>query len=166
MDSAKRIARDPSVRAVFIPILSFITILVFIAMGCRLTSNILSSRNGSDANAGTTSIATPEEPIFRDDFNSQLNPEWVWQNEDTSRYRISDNGWLEINGGDESILAGGHKANVLWIALPKDDFEISIHLKSQPLFDFHRVGLLLYEDSDSMGVGGDIQPPLMPLTYT
>lgn len=102
--------------------------------------------SGSDATAETPT--TPESVIFRDDFTDQLNPAWTWQNEDTSRHRVNKEGWLEITGGDESILAGGRQTNLLWIPLSEGDFVISVHLVSQPLFDFQRAGLLLYQDSE------------------
>lgn len=88
-----------------------------------------------------------DSPIFHEDFNGQLAPAWRWQNEDASHYKLNEDGWLEITGGDESILAGGQQTNLLWITLPEGEIEISIHLKSQPLFDFQRAGLLLYRDS-------------------
>jgi len=60
---------------------------------------------------------------------------------------VSRDGWLEITGGDSSILAGRQQPNLLWVALPEGTYEISIHLKSRPLFDFQRAGLLLYQDA-------------------
>ena len=128
-------------------------ILVFLAMGCnpldsRLIPNTQSLENESEGTTSVSPTMMPEEPIFRDDFNGQLNPAWNWQNEDTSRYNLNDDGWLEITGGDEIILTDGQQTNLLWVTLPEDDFEIFIHLKSQPQFDFQRAGLLLYKDSE------------------
>jgi len=91
----------------------------------------------------------PVMPTFRDDFSGQLNPDWNWQNEDVSHYKVNEDGWLEITGGSENILAGEQQTNLLWTSLPEGDFVISIHLKSQPLFDFQQAGLLLYEDSEN-----------------
>ena len=146
MDTPKKIAGISSTRVFSIRALCSMIILVFLAMGCRLASHIPSLKNGFDPITETPT--TFEEPIFRDDFNGQLNPAWEWENEDPSRYKVNEDGWLEIMGGGESILAGGRQTNLLWITLPKDDSEISIHLKSQPLFDFQRAGLLLYKDSE------------------
>jgi hypothetical protein len=102
--------------------------------------------SGTAARVSPTTM--PQGAIFRDDFNGQLNSAWEWQNQDTSRYQVNEDGWLEIMGGDESILTGGKQTNLLWITLPEGNFEILIHVKSQPLFDYQRAGLLLYEDVD------------------
>lgn len=148
MDNQKEMVRNSPARAVTFRILSFVPILVFMSIGCKPTSSIQLSENGSDAIVDATPTAMPERPIFRDDFNGQLNPAWTWQNEDASHYQVSQDGWLQITGGDESILAGGQQTNLLWMPLPEDDFVISIRLKSQPLFDFQQAGILLYEDSE------------------
>lgn len=113
----------------------------------RLTSGNSIKENKTSPTGLSTTIRT-QAAIFRDDFNGQLNQAWTWQNEDTSRYKVHEDGWLEIIGGNESILAGERQTNLLWIALPEGNIEISIHLKSQPLFDFQRAGLLLYQDSN------------------
>ncbi len=117
-------------------------------MGCQWMSRTPPSENGLGATAGASTTAIPV-PIFRDDFNGQLNPAWKWQNEDASHYKMNGDGWLEITGGNESILAGGQQTNLLWITLPEEEIEISIHLRSQPLFDFQRAGLLLHRDSEN-----------------
>jgi len=126
-------------------------ILVFLAIGCNTVpiSDTPSLENGSDTAPRVSPTMIPVMPTFRDDFSGQLNPDWKWQNEDVSEWKVNENGWLEITGGDESIMAGGQQTNLVWVPLPEGGFEISIHLKSQPLFDFQRAGLLLYEDSEN-----------------
>lgn len=95
-----------------------------------------------------TPTTTPQYIIFRDDFNDPLDSAWGWENEDVSRYRVTQDGWLKITGGNKSVLNGGKQSNLLWIALPGGRFEISIHLKAEPLFDYQRAGVLLYQDTD------------------
>ncbi len=148
LDDPKKVERISLARTVSVGIPPyFLTIvLIIFALGCRFGSNILPPKSDSDATA--ESPATPQEPIFRDDFNGQLNPAWAWQNEDVTHYKINEDGWLEITGGSESILAGGQQTNLLWMQLPEGDFVISIHLKSQPLFDFQRAGILLFKNSE------------------
>ena len=145
MDNSKRIAGISSARVVCVHVCCSALILVFLATGCRLASNTPSLKNDPDS---AEAPSKSESPIFRDDFNSQLNAAWMWENEDASRYRMNENGWLEITGGDESIMTNGQQTNLLWVTLPEDDFEIFIHLKSQPQYDFQRAGLLLYKDSE------------------
>ncbi len=145
MDKPRRIARVSEVRFISIRTLYFISILTLFAMGCRLASHILTPKNGAETAAEAP--ATSQEPIFRDDFNGHLNPEWEWENEDASSYKVDDDGWLVITGGSKNILAGEQQTNLLWTSLPEGDFVISIHLKSQPLFDFQQAGILLSDDS-------------------
>ncbi len=101
----------------------------------------------TESQSSTAPEATPESPIFRDDFNGALSSAWMWDNKDASRYKV-ENGWLEITGGNESILNDEKQTNLLWIALPEGNFEMSTHVKSQPLLDYQRAGLLLYQDSN------------------
>ncbi|MBE7436597.1 MAG: hypothetical protein HS100_21960 [Anaerolineales bacterium] len=145
MNNPKRIVGISPTRVFSARVLRFITILALYAMGCGSGSNIPSPKENSDIIAEAPAIS--QEPIFRDDFNGNLNPAWTWQNEDMSHYKVKEDGWLEIIGGDESVLAGGQQANLLWTSLPVGDFVILIHLKSQPLFDFQRAGILLSGNS-------------------
>lgn len=145
MVTPKKNAGIPSTRVFSIRARCPMMILVFLAMGCRLASHIPSLKNGSEVAAEAP--ATSQGPIFRDDFNGYLNPDWKWQNEDASHHKVNEDGWLEITGGSENILAGEQQTNLLWTSLPEGDFVISIHLKSQPLFDFQQAGILLSDDS-------------------
>jgi hypothetical protein len=61
---------------------------------------------------------------------------------------VNENGWLEITGGGEKLLTGGQQTNLLWALLPENDFVISVHLKSEPLFDFQQARLFLHEKPD------------------
>ena len=124
-------------------------ILIFPAIGCNTApiSNTPSLENGSDTTPRVSPTMIPVMPTFRDDFSGQLNPDWKWQNEDASHYKVNEDGWLEITGGSENILADEQQTNLLWTSLPEGDFVISIHLKSQPLFDFQQAGILLSDDS-------------------
>lgn len=139
MNNPKRMVCNSSARAITYCIPLIATAWIYFAVGCRLIPNESSSRSGHyDLSA---------EPIFRDDFIGQLDAAWEWENEDASRHKVSEDGWLEITGGDESLISGGQQTNLLWTALPGGNFEISIRLKAQPLFDYQRVGILLYQDS-------------------
>lgn len=152
MDHPRRITGISSARVVSACILYFLIAWVSLAIGCSLLITRLPHKTLSVMNdPGTTGVSPtiiPAGTIFRDDFNGPLSPAWEWENEEAPNYQINENGWLEITAGDESLLTGGKQTNLLWITLPQGNFEISIHLRSQPLFDFQRAGLLLYRDPD------------------
>ncbi len=148
MVTPKKIAGISSTRVICTRIFYSI-ILVFLATGCNTVpiSQTPSLENGSDTAPRVSPTMIPVTPTFRDDFSGQLNPDWKWQNEDASHYKVNEDGWLEITGGSENILAGEQQTNLLWASLPDGDFVISIHLKSQPLFDFQQAGILVSDDS-------------------
>ncbi len=148
MVTPKKIAGISSTRVIRTRIFYSI-ILVFLAIGCYTVSisNTPPLENGSDTAPRVSPTMIPVTPTFRDDFSGQLNPDWKWQNEDASHYKVNEDGWLEITGGSENILAGEQQTNLLWTSLPEGDFVISIHLKSQPLFDFQQAGILVSDDS-------------------
>jgi len=87
---------------------------------------------------------------FRDDFSRpSLQPEWWWESENPSHWRILPDGWLEITGEDASLVQGGSQNNTLWTDLPAGDFEVSIHLVADPSADFQQAAIYLYENSDN-----------------
>ena len=89
---------------------------------------------------------TPVGQIFRDDFSGRLGPGWTWENEDPSRWTITSDGWLQIVGGDESLLHDGTQSNLLWRDLPSGNFQVSVHVKADPTADFQQATLYFYED--------------------
>jgi hypothetical protein len=89
---------------------------------------------------------TPVGQIFRDDFSGRLGPGWTWENEDPSRWTITPDGWLQIIGGDESLLHDGTQSNLLWRDLPSGNFQVTVHVKASPTDDFQQATLYLYED--------------------
>ncbi len=147
MDSQRTIAGIRSVGFVPTRVLGLMAILACFGMGCRPRSSIPLPQN--DPNPSIEAPSTFEGTIFRDDFSGHLSPEWKWQDEEPSRYQITNDGWLEITGGDRSVLTDGQQANLLWIDLPEGDFEILLHLRSRPLFDFQQAGLLIYQDPEN-----------------
>jgi hypothetical protein len=89
---------------------------------------------------------TPEGQIFRDDFTGQLRPEWSWENENPSRWTLTDDGWLQIIGEDQSLLGAERQSNLLWTTLPEGDFAISVHLQAQPVVNFQQATIYIYEN--------------------
>jgi len=94
----------------------------------------------------TAPTATLASLLFRDDFNIALQPGWAWENENTQRWTITPEGWLQIVGEDNALLYGQLQSNLLWKALPTGDFAITVHLKARPLANFQQATIYLYED--------------------
>ena len=92
---------------------------------------------------------TPEDQIFRDDFSGTLQPGWLWENENSDRWTITSNGWLQILGEDTALLYGQAQSNLLWRELPQGNFVIAVHLKAIPVANFQQATIYLYEDSQN-----------------
>lgn len=99
----------------------------------------------------TTTIptATPENQIFRDDFSGALQPGWTWENENSNRWIITSDGWLQILGEDTALLYGQAQSNLLWRELPAGNFAITVHLKAVPVANFQQATIYLYEDTQN-----------------
>lgn len=93
--------------------------------------------------------ATPENQIFRDDFSGTLQPGWTWENENTSRWVITSDGWLQILGEDTALLYGQAQSNLLWRELPGSDFVVTVHLNAIPVANFQQATIYLYEDTQN-----------------
>jgi inosine-uridine nucleoside N-ribohydrolase len=91
---------------------------------------------------------TPVSHIFRDDFTGDLQEGWEWQNEDTSRWIITPDGWLQIVGGDASLLADEAQSNLLCRHAPEGDYQVIVHLSANPIANFQQATLYIYQDFD------------------
>ena len=92
---------------------------------------------------------TSENQIFRDDFSGTLQPGWIWENENSDRWIITSDGWLQILGEDTALLYGQAQSNLLWRELPQGNFVITVHLKAIPVANFQQATIYLYEDSQN-----------------
>lgn len=93
--------------------------------------------------------ATPENQIFRDDFSGLLQPGWTWENEKPDRWKITDDGWLQILAEDASALAGQGQSNMLFRALPDGNFVVTAHITTAPDSNFQQTAIFLFEDVDN-----------------
>ena len=96
-----------------------------------------------------TQTDPPAAQFFRDDFTESLQPDWEWENENPSRWKITPEGWLQIVGEDESLLGTGAQSNLLCRDAPAGDFQITIHVYADPRADFQQATLYLYQDGDN-----------------
>lgn len=92
--------------------------------------------------------ATPENQIFRDDFSGELQPGWTWVNENPDRWKITDDGWLQILAED-GYLVDGTQSNLLFRDLPEGNFAVTVHLIAAPDSNFQQAAIFLYEDVHS-----------------
>jgi len=102
-----------------------------------------------------TSIPTPiltETPvgqIFRDDFTGALQPGWTWKNENSSRWTITTDGWLQITGEDPSLFGDGIQSNLLWRDPPTGEYQVTVHVNAATTTNFQQATLYLYQDGDN-----------------
>lgn len=90
--------------------------------------------------------ALPAGIIFRDDFSGSLQPGWTWENEKPDRWKVTDDGWLQIRGEDPSALGGQAQSNMLFRDLPAGDFMITAHVTAATDSNFQQAAIFLYED--------------------
>ncbi|HXQ35317.1 MAG TPA: hypothetical protein VN843_14970 [Anaerolineales bacterium] len=91
-----------------------------------------------------TGTATPT-PLFRDDFDSVLEPGWEWINEDPSNWSLS-----KIPDSLQFNVIGGHLihhniSNLLLRLAPAGNFQIETHLLFTPVSSDQFAGLILYD---------------------
>jgi len=98
----------------------------------------------------TETEQTPDSVLFFDDFDGPLDASWSWINEDPSRWRLTDNGWLEITAANPGFVAeeGGNirEINVLSREAPQGSFTLTTRLFTNPDANFNQVGIFMFQD--------------------
>ena len=91
-----------------------------------------------------TGTATPT-PLFRDEFDSVLEPGWEWINEDPSNWSLSkipDSIQFNVISG---YLIHHNISNLLLRPAPAGNFQIETHLLFAPVSIEQFAGLILYD---------------------
>lgn len=89
--------------------------------------------------------------VFRDDFEGALAGGWSWQNEDPSRWNLTDvPGALRVILQDGGINWSIPARNVLLRQAPTGKFEIATLVHFTPSSNFQIAGLLVYQDESNM----------------
>ncbi len=96
-----------------------------------------------------TATQFPDGILFRDDFEKELQPGWIWENENKEKWTITDDGWLQIIGEDSSLFFSGYQSNLLYRDLPDGDYEVIIHAVLDPTEPNQSLNLMLYQDNDN-----------------
>lgn len=92
---------------------------------------------------------TPEPPLFRDDFDGVLDPEWTWVREDPLNWSLLNQpGSLQISVTRGHITAHNN-SNLLLRPAPRGDFQIETQITFRPLRDFQFAGLIVYQDDSN-----------------
>ena len=97
-----------------------------------------------------TNTPMPSGLLFHDGFNGELEEGWTWQNEVPEKWRLTDDGWLEITAEDGAMLGDESiQTNLLLREIPDARrFEISSHLIADTTSDFQQAAIFFIEDSD------------------
>jgi ammonium transporter Rh len=94
------------------------------------------------------SIPTTDLFSFRDDFNENLDPQWIWVREDPRNWSLANiPGALQINVSRGYIPAHTN-TNILLRPAPAENFQIETQITFKPRDNFQFAGLIIYE-SDS-----------------
>jgi len=100
-----------------------------------------------------TPTNTPMPPglLFYDGFDGELDEGWIWQNEVSDKWRITDDGWLEIIAEDGALgMEGSLQTNLLLLEIPDvKRFEISSHLIANTTSNFQQAAIFFVEDSEN-----------------
>jgi len=96
-----------------------------------------------------TNTPLPAGVLFRDDFNGEFQPGWEWENENPAKWTFTGDGWLQIVGENNALLAEDTQNNLLWYPLPAGNFVITVHLKTNPIENFQQAAIFIYEDPEN-----------------
>ncbi|MDP1548181.1 MAG: hypothetical protein Q8L87_19380 [Anaerolineales bacterium] len=114
------------------------------------------------APSSETPDANNAETVFRDDFNSDLEPGWQWLNENPAAWNLVQfPGFLQIHAESGYINLGTAK-NVLVRNAPEGDFIVEASLNYSPDDSDQFAGIVLLESTrDYLQVGLGYCPPVV-----
>lgn len=90
----------------------------------------------------------PEGMLFRDDFESSMQPGWEWINENPEKWsfvEFGDSYWLRIVGDKPGNFED--QTNTLMRSLPEGDFVITAHVIADPRQNHHQANIFIFEDA-------------------
>jgi len=94
--------------------------------------------------------ATPVGQIFRDDFETELQPGWVWVNEEPENWDISDKGVLRITADDVCLIGSHFQNNLLFYDAPQGiSYQVEAKINVNTTSNFQQASVYLFEDSDN-----------------
>ena len=102
--------------------------------------------------AVSCSPSTDATVLFRDDFESNLEDGWRWGNEDSDRWRITEDGWLSITADNPTLKVKSEiigQVNVLLRDAPPGSISLTARLLADPQEDFQQAAIYLIADGDN-----------------
>jgi len=104
-----------------------------------LLNRVLTINQGQPSN--------PNPPIFRDDFDETISPEWTWKGAEDNQWSLTNKpGFLHVNlVHTANAFEGGPVTNLL-LDVEEENFEIVTLLIFRPGRNFQSAGLVAYED--------------------
>lgn len=97
--------------------------------------------------AETITAAPAIPPIFRDDFNGTLAPDWEWTNQDASAWSLAAfPGYLQLSLADGTVRDGSAR-NLLLYPMPEGDIQVTAMFTFRPTENFQFAGLVFYESN-------------------
>jgi len=108
------------------------------------------------------------EVLFRDEFNAELAEGWQWGNEDPSRWKITDDGWLAITADNPTLKVPSEiigQVNVLLREAPTGDIVYTTHIQANPSEEFQQAAIYLIKDGDNyVAINTEFCPGCNPQT--
>lgn len=90
---------------------------------------------------------TPLGQIFHDEFNQMLQPGWMWINENSKNWGISEQGWLRIKSEDLCLLNEHFQNNLLMRSAPVEgNFKIDTLVNANTSGNFQQASIYIFED--------------------
>jgi hypothetical protein len=106
----------------------------------------------TEAPTATNSSQPTEVPStsFVDDFEGSLDPSWDWVNEDPTRWRLTEDSWLEITAANPGFGAGEENnirmTNALTRPAPQGSFTLTTRVYANPYENFQQAGINVFID--------------------
>ena len=100
-------------------------------------------------NRGQPSNTNP--PIFRDDFDKTISPEWIWNGADDNQWNLTNKpGFLHINLVHTANAFEEGPVTFLLRDVEEENFEIVTRILFEPKRNFQGVGLVIYENDRNL----------------
>jgi len=89
-------------------------------------------------------------PIFSDDFDGTFDSAWNWIRDDDEQWNLTDNpGMLRVNLAQVPDVYQAPPSTLFVRSIQEENFEIVTHIFFEPVRNFQRAGLVIYEDDEN-----------------
>jgi hypothetical protein len=89
-------------------------------------------------------------PIYSDAFDGTFDSEWNWIRAVDEQWNLADNpGMLHVNLAQVSDVYQAPPSTLLVRSIQEENFEIVTHIFFEPVRNFQKAGLVIYEDDEN-----------------